>query len=416
MINPGFAINNWREILQTLSRNKTRTFLTAIGIFWGTFMLALLWGGSHGLEGAMKRNFSSVEENIGGVSASPRTMSYKGFNKGTYWSLNDQDVENIKKSVPHLNTVTAVYYYSSNLAYLDKTASATILGIDDNYFRCSKPVVLSGRWLNSNDFTGDRKTCVLGQNLAASLFGDEDPVGKMISVSGVYVRVVGVVTQRGEASIGGNANESVFMSAPVMRRLYRGGTNVDFIVLIPEKGYTVEQLEPDIRRVIKSNFHYIHPGDNEALDCFDLSEMFEIVDKLFLGITILALVVGAGSLMAGIIGVGNIMWIIVKERTKEIGIRRAIGAKPRDIITQVLCESMFLTTVAGMAGISFSCLILFIAEKVTYDPIMGGCGFVFTLRQGLTILITFLVLGSAAGLLPALKAMNIKPIEALNDK
>ncbi|MDE6304009.1 MAG: ABC transporter permease, partial [Paramuribaculum sp.] len=292
----------------------------------------------------------------------------------------------------------------------------TILGIDDNYFRCSKPVVLSGRWLNSNDFTGDRKTCVLGQNLAASLFGDEDPVGKMISVSGVYVRVVGVVTQRGEASIGGNANESVFMSAPVMRRLYRGGTNVDFIVLIPEKGYTVKQLEPDIRRVIKSNFHYIHPDDNEALDCFDLSEMFEIVDKLFLGITILALVVGAGSLMAGIIGVGNIMWIIVKERTKEIGIRRAIGAKPRDIITQVLCESMFLTTVAGMAGISFSCLILFIAEKVTYDPIMGGCGFVFTLRQGLTILITFLVLGSAAGLLPALKAMNIKPIEALNDK
>lgn len=141
-----------------------------------------------------------------------------------------------------------------------------------------------------------------------------------------------------------------------------------------------------------------------------------MVDNLFFGITLLALIVGAGSLMAGIIGVGNIMWIIVKERTKEIGIRRAIGAKPRDIITQVLCESMFLTTIAGMAGISLSSIVLAIADKVSYDPIMGSCGFVFTLSQGLTILVIFLILGTAAGILPAIKAMKIKPIQALNDK
>ncbi len=416
MINPVFDINNWREILQTLSRNKTRTFLTAIGIFWGTFMLSVLWGGSHGLEGAMKRNFSSIDENIGGVSASPRTMSYKGFNKGTYWSLNDQDVENIKSSVPHLDMVTAVYYYNSNVAYLDQTTTAQILGIDDNYFRCSKPVITSGRWINSHDIAEDRKTCVVGKNLAATLFGDEDPVGKMITLGGVFVKVVGVATQRGEASIGGNVNESVFMSAPVMRRLYKGGTNVDFIVLIPEKGYRVKELEPEIRRVVKSNFHYIHPDDIDAIDVIDLSEMFEMIDNLFFGITLLALIVGAGSLMAGIIGVGNIMWIIVKERTKEIGIRRAIGAKPRDIITQVLCESMFLTTIAGMAGISLSSIVLAIADKVSYDPITGSCGFVFTLSQALTVLVVFLILGTAAGILPAIKAMNIKPIQALNDK
>ena len=148
---------------------------------------------------------------------------------------------------------------------------------------------------------------------------------------------------------------------------------------------------------------------------FDVSEQFKMVDNIFLGITLLALVVGAGTLLSGIIGVGNIMWIIVRERTHEIGIRRAIGAKPRDIITQILSESMVLTTIAGVAGICFAIILLAIAEHAFADE-RGVIAFQLSFMQAVYILVTFLVLGTAAGLIPAIKAMKIKPIEALNDK
>lgn len=417
MKTPLFDSNNWSEITSTLARNKTRTFLTALGIFWGTAMLAMLWGGAHGLEGLLKRNFAHIDPNIGGISSSRRTMSYKGFNRGTYWMLNDDDLDNIRSVVPHIHKMTGVYYYWSRVAYNDKTDDCQVLGVDGNYEDCSKPVIISGRFINDRDNQTEAKVGVLGKDLAVRLFGDEDPVGQLVNVRGIFVRVVGVVAQRGQGSIGGDLNYAISMPRTSMRKLYKNGArNIDFIALVPDAGYKVRDLEPMLRRVIRANNHYLHPEDTGAITIFDMSEMFETVDKLFLGVSLLALIVGAGSLLAGIIGVGNIMWIIVKERTKEIGIRRAIGAKPGDIITQILCESMFLTAVAGTAGICFASIVLTVADRILDDPILGSPGFVLRFGHAVSILATFLILGTAAGILPALKAMRIKPVQALNDK
>ncbi len=181
-----------------------------------------------------------------------------------------------------------------------------------------------------------------------------------------------------------------------------------------KRGYSPADFENLIRRIISSN-HPISPDDRGAIFYFNVSEKFDMVDNMFLGISLLALFVGVGTLLSGVIGVGNIMWIIVRERTHEIGIRRAIGAKPRDIITQILSESMVLTTVVGIAGIFLAAIILGLAELATTGP-KGPIKFQLTFTQATGILITFLVLGTAAGLIPALKAMKIKPIEALNDK
>ena len=162
--------------------------------------------------------------------------------------------------------------------------------------------------------------------------------------------------------------------------------------------------------------HPISPDDDKAMWVMDISEEFEMIDNLFLGVSLLALFVGAGSLMAGIIGIGNIMWIIVKERTQEIGIRRAIGAKPRDIIVQILSDGVVLTSIAGLAGVCFATLVLALVDNLTADPVLGSAGFTLTFSQAIGIVLTFLVLGTAAGTLPAIKAMRIKPIEAMRDK
>ena len=193
------------------------------------------------------------------------------------------------------------------------------------------------------------------------------------------------------------------------------GDRVDFFTFSMKPGYKVSEVVPQMRRLLYS-VHSINPADTEAIWVMDVSEMFDMISNVFLGLTILALFVGIGSLMAGIIGVGNIMWIIVKERTHEIGIRRAIGAKPSSIIVQILSESMVLTTVAGLAGIVLAVLVLVGVDTASADPVTGQAGFTLSFSQAMTVLVLFMILGTAAGVIPALKAMRIKPIEAINDK
>ncbi len=199
-----------------------------------------------------------------------------------------------------------------------------------------------------------------------------------------------------------------------MRTNYNMGNKVNIFMMTFKSQYSPGDYENTVRRLIAHN-HPVDPDDRGVMYYFDVSSQFKIVEAVFFGITLLALVVGAGTLLSGIIGVGNIMWIIVRERTHEIGIRRAIGAKPRDIIVQILSESMVLTIVAGIAGIVFAVLILAGAESIFSTP-ESNIHFLLTFTQAIAILITFLILGTAAGLIPAIKAMKIKPIEALNEK
>lgn len=414
MKNPVFDIDNWKEITATLSRNKTRTFLTAFGIFWGTAMLAMLWGGAQGLQDMLSRQFAGFAQNSGVIFPNATSMPYKGYAKGMSWSLTLTDVTNLRNRIPEMTASTSMASKSTTAKYNDKTQSTELQGVEPGFEYIMSPIIHEGRFINEADLRERKKVCVIGKKVAEQLFGSESPVGKYIEADNIYYRIVGVGSQRSEVSIGSRVDDSLFIPITTAQSAYNYGNKIFYFVFALKKGVSPTSLLPKIERVIRSN-HPIHPDDRQAIEIMDVSEMFEMVSNVFMGVDILVLFVGMGSLLAGIIGVGNIMWIIVKERTQEIGIRRAIGAKPRDIIMQILSESVVLTIVAGVAGICFAVLVLLIAAHVTAEG-DDVPGFQLTFMNAVWILVTFLTLGTAAGTIPALKAMNIKPIEALNDK
>lgn len=410
-----FDIENWREIIATLARNKTRTFLTAFGIFWGTAMLAMLWGGAAGFRGIMERNFAGFATNLGGCFPDTRSMSYKGFNKGSYWTMTESDVANIRRIAPYIEYSSEASFTGVNAAYADKSKRARCIGVEPDYSKILLPVIYDGRFINESDHRSAEKVVVIGRNMATELFGDESPIGKYVSLNGIYLQVVGVAGQLSQASIMGRIDDNFIMSGKTLRRVFNRGTAVDGFLYTSLPGHSPSDNEPYIRRAIAVS-HPIHPDDERAIKFNDISEMFEMVNNLFFGISLLALFVGLSSLMAGVIGVGNIMWIIVRERTHEFGVRRAIGATPSDITVQVLSESVVLTLVAGIAGVCFAALILGVADKVSFDPNLGAAGFQIDFITSMIIVGAFFVLGSAAGTLPAVRAMRIKPIEAIRDK
>ncbi len=411
-----FDIENWREIGATLSRNKTRTFLTAFGIFWGTAMLAMLWGGARGFEGVMRRNFAGLSTNLAGVVPENRTISYKGFNKGTRWQITTEDIEVIRKVAPAIASSSEVNNWGGIVSYGSKaTSNINLIGVESSYSEIMSPVIHEGRFINSSDVSNQRKVMVLGKNVATTLFGNESPIGKYVKSNGMYFLVIGVASQLSDASIGGNITDGVVVPSSTLRGVYHSGNKVDYFVYTAPPGHSPMENKEVIKRVL-SSAHSISPEDDGAFFFIDAAEMFEMIDKIFIGIQLLAFFVGLGSLFAGVIGVGNIMWIVVKERTHEFGIRRAIGAKPRDITVQVLSESIVLTLLAGVAGVCFATLVLGIADHATYNELLGNAGFSLPFNAAVTIVAAFFILGTLAGTLPAIKAMRIRPIEAINDK
>lgn len=409
-----FDIDNWSEIMATLGRNKTRTFMTAFGIFWGTAILALCWGGGRGFQGMMNRNFQGIATNLGGIGASQTTMAYGGFNKGRQWVMTDNDIAEIRRSVDGLDKSSTIIWANGDARHSTKSMNTQVLGVEPDYWAVQQLKLHEGRFLNQSDEAGQRKVALIGKTVASQLFGDEPAVGQFIQLNGMYLQVVGVASQLHEASIGGNVDRSVVMPSTTTRRAYNI-VGPSFMVFTSVAGTTPTEVGKQAERILKRN-HSIAPDDPGAVERFDIAEMFEMVQRVYTGIDLLAIFVGFGTLLAGVIGVGNIMWIIVKERTNEFGIRRAIGATPADITMQILSESVVLTTIAGLAGITFSALILGAIDSATADPWMGKAGFELSFTAAIVILALFFVLGTAAGMIPAVKAMRINPATAINEK
>lgn len=405
-----FDIENWREIGATLARNKTRTLLTAFGIFWGTAMLAMLLGGEKGLERMLMANFEGFATNSAVMFPNRRTISYQGFNKGTGWKLTNKDIAAIR-SIEGIDAVATTNSVGSVTVSAGKYGTTSeVQGADHEFVRVFLPKIISGRFINESDQNGERKVAVVGKNVADKIFPGVDPIGEFINLGGIYYKVIGVAGQESEININGSKiDDQINIPMSTLCRSFNLGDNVGGTMLTAKDGYRPSQLKPRIMRAIRAN-HPIDPRDDQALFFFDISEQFAMVDNLFIGVTLLALFVGIGTLIAGIIGVGNIMWVIVKERTQEIGIRRAIGAKPADIVTQILSEGIALTFIAGMAGIVFAAGVLQIVEHFT------EVAFQIRFGQSLAIMAVFLILGMGASIIPSLKAMKIKPIEAINDK
>lgn len=411
-----FDLDIWEEILVTITRNKTRSLLTAFGIFWGIFMLIVLMGGAQGMQQMLSHGFEGFATNSGFTGANKTSKTYKGFQQGRYWSLENKDVERIRRNVEGIDVITPhLAKWNVDIIYDEQKISGTLKGLYPDYGKIEEPLIIYGRFLNDMDMKERRRVCVIGKRIYESLFpGKGNPCGKYIKINGIYYQVVGVNMTAGNISIQGNQETSVTIPFTTMQQNYNFGQEVHVLCYTAKKGYTISDVEKKVGQVVKQA-HYIHPDDTQAIIQVNAEAMFSMMDNLFSGIRVLGWMVGLGTLLAGAIGVGNIMMVTVKERTVEIGIRRAIGARPSDILRQILSESMVLTILAGMAGITLAVFLLHAMEMGTSEP-DAPAHFLISFREAIGACALLLLLGLLAGLAPAYRAMSIKPIDAIRDE
>lgn len=412
-----FDIDRLREILDVLSRNKSRTFLTGFGVFWGVFMLVGLVGGGDGLKGLLSNNLAGFATNSAIVWAQPTTKPYHGFRKGRQWNLTYKDVKRLRAQVPELDVITpTITRWGSNATHDDRSSSGIVKGVLPDMQRVSEPKMLYGRYINQMDIVQGRKVCVIGKQVYKNLFPKGgDPCGDVIRIDSVYFSVVGVNYADGNMNVNGNDQQAIYMPLSLVQQIYNRGESIDMICVTGRPGVTMSDITDRIRTVIALD-HHVDPKDEKGVMVFNTEMMFSIVDNMFTGINLLIWLVGIGTLLAGAIGVSNIMMVTVRERTVEIGIRRAIGATPRMILSQIIQESIFLTSVAGMSGILFVVLILQELEMANTTDGVVSAHFQISFWTAIGAVVLLSVLGVLAGLAPAIRAMKVKPVDAMRDE
>jgi len=411
-------IDSYREVLDTLTRNKSRSFLTGFGVFWGVFMLVALMGGGQGLKEMLEQNFAGFATNSAMVWAQPTSKAYKGFRKGRMWTMEYKDVERIKRSVPELDVVTPILFSNGGTAYYgDRKATIGVSGAMPEFARINQPKMYYGRYIDEADIRDHRKVCVIQKKTYKELFpGGGDPCGKRIRIDNIYYQIVGVDYNMSDAiSLGSEAGTGVVLPLTFMQQAYNRGNAVDMIALTGKKGVVMSTLTDRIRETV-ARAHTIDPTDEQGAMVFNTEVLFQLLDNLFRGVNFLIWLVGLGTLLAGAIGVSNIMMVTVRERTTEIGIRRAIGATPRNILSQIISESIVLTLVAGMSGILFAVMILQMLELGNTEDGILTAHFQVGFWTAIVAALMVSVMGVLAGLAPAARAMSIKPVDAMRDE
>ena len=413
-------LDSYREILDTLTRNKSRSFLTGFGVFWGVFMLVALIGGGQGLKEMLEKNFEGFAQNTVIVWSQQTSKAYKGFRKGRWWSMDYKDITRIHQRVPELNCVAPVLFApwgKTNTAYYkDQKTTPRIQGCTPEYAKVIAPKLYYGRYINEMDMKEHRKVCVIGKRIYKELFKEGgDPCGKSIRIDSTYYEVIGVDYASTNMNINGRAEQKVTLPLTLMQETYNRGKEVDMIVATGYQGVVMSTLTDRIREAVTMG-HFVDPTDEQGAMVFNTEVLFQMIENLFKGVNFLVWLVGLGTLLAGAIGVSNIMMVTVRERTTEIGIRRAIGATPKMILSQIISESIVLTLVAGMSGILFGVMILQMLEMGNTEDGIVTAHFQVGFWTAIFAALVVSAMGVLAGLAPAARAMTIKPVDAMRDE
>lgn len=413
-------IDTYREILDTLTRNKARSFLTGFGVFWGVFMLVGLMGGGMAMKEMLDKNFEGFAQNTVMIWAQQTTKPYKGFRKGRWWEMDYKDVERLKQRVPELENVVPVIFSgwrSGNTAYYgDQKTTPRIQGTIPELANVIQPKMYYGRYLNEMDIREQRKVCVIGKKVYKDLFkGGGDPCGKKIRVDSTYFEVVGVDYATGGININGRAEEKITLPLTLMQAMFNRGNQVDMIAATGRGNIVMSTITDRIRETV-ARAHYVDPADEQGAMVMNTELIFQMFDNLMKGVNFLIWLVGLGTLLAGAIGVSNIMMVTVRERTTEIGIRRAIGATPKMILGQIISESIVLTLVAGMSGILFGVLVLQMLETGSMEDGIITTHYQVSFWTAIFAALVVSAMGVLAGLAPAARAMSIKPVDAMRDE
>lgn len=413
-----FDRDNWTEIYATLKANKIRTLLTVFGVFWGIFMLVIMLGSGKGLENGIMKDFAGTATNSFFCWAQKTSKPYKGMRAGRNYEFNNNDYQ-LLQTLPDLETVVPMnqlggYGGENQIVRGIKTTSLPVLGTYPALAGIQAISLKKGRYLNMNDIQENRKVVVIGQKAEETLFAKtEDPIGKYIRINGVYFQVIGI-TKPG--SSGQNPEEEIsnlYLPFSTFQKAFNYGDIVGWFSVTAKKNISVDEAEKNTIALLKRN-HQIAPEDLMAVGHWNMGKEFTKIKGLFTGISVLVWFVGIGTLLAGVIGVSNIMLIVVKERTREIGVKRALGAGPFEIMAQIILEGVAITFVAGYSGLVAGVgLLKLVASSLPADDNSMFTNPSVNLSVALSALSILILSGLFAGFIPARKALQIEPVEAL---
>ena len=419
-----FSKDKWSEIIESLTANPFRTILTAFGVFWGILILVILLAAGNGLENGVKQGFSGIATNSMFMWSQTVSKSYKGLPKGRRYSFEVDDVDAIKNNVDGLKYVLprnrlGGFRGANNVVRGLQSGAYTVNGDYPDIINQEPMDILEGRFINQNDIEERRKVAVIGRGVKDGLYkANEDVIGSYIKVQGVNFMVVGMYKKK--SGMGRNAEEAqkaVYVPFTAFSQAFNTGQEVSWMAVTAQDDNSITNLKSNVFNVIKKR-HDISPEDDRAIGNFDLYEKFKQINGLFTALNIVAYFVGILVLLSGVIGISNIMLITVKERTSEIGVRRALGATPWQIRGQVLLESIVLTLVSGMAGIAFASFLLAIVNSVLPSASESSAEVMFLnpsveLSVIVAAMIILLFSGLLAGFIPAQNAIRVKPVDAL---
>lgn len=418
-----FDLDVWQEIWVTITRNKLRSILTGFGVFWGIFMMVVLIGVGTGFEGGIRSNFDGLASNACFFYSNRTSVPYKGYRKGRQWDMNNRDIKLIRERAESVDLLSPMLFgYSSdkNVVRGVKSGGYSVVGVYPAHFEILKQTIHYGRLLNNLDVDENRKVCVIGIEVYQTLFNiGENPIGSYIRVNGIYFQVVGVITPVSEdVQLGSDTKESVYIPFSTMQKAFNQGDIIHFMACTVKPGFSAKDAEEEVKTILKVA-HDISPTDQKAINLFNTEELFKMFDALFSGVSILIWIVGIGALLSGIIGISNIMMVTVRERTREIGVRRALGAKPIAIMTQILSESFVLTTLFGILGLLVGLGLLAFVDNLLSAGVIQIEIISSPIIPFLTAIVAMLILlvsGVFAGLMPAFRALKVKPIDAIRDE
>lgn len=421
-----FDRDKWSEILEALTENMFRTILTAFGVFWGIFILVILLAAGNGLENGVKQGFSDMATNTMFMWTQATSKPYKGLPKSRPFSFQNSDVPALKEKFPDLLYVSprnqlGGFRGANNVVRGTKTAAFDIYGDYPEYVKQESMSIVEGRFINYKDIELKRKVVVIGPGVIDGLYGKtEEVLGSYIKVNGVNFMVVGIYKKKTNGNNGNAEGEQkkIFIPFTAFQQAFNFGDKVGWMAITAKDNASITMLKPQILEFMKAR-HTISPDDERAIGNFDLYAEFSKILGLFSILTFIAYFVGTLVLLSGVIGISNIMLIVVKERTNEIGIRRALGATPRAIRSQILLESIFLTISSGMLGIAVATGVLIIVNKILDSMPSEGSMFANPSVDLPVIFFALIILvgsGLLAGFIPAQTAIKVKPVDALRSE
>lgn len=413
-----FSIERWQEVFDTISKNKLRTFLTSVSVIFGIFILVVLLGVGEGMKNGIEKQFQSDAENRISVYTGVTTVGYKGLNPGRYIQMKNEDFDyTMRANEGNFESASSMYrIWSGLITYGEESGSYRVEGVMSDYQALESASMVSGRFINQTDQKQFEKYVVIGQKVADDLFDEKDPIGEFIKISKINFKIVGVFSDPG-----GEREESrVYIPLSTSQKVFGAGNDIRSMAFtVPKRTNFDEALQEsemivtNLTNQLKTKYK-VAPEDTSAISVNSSLENAKRFYDLMNVIKVFFWGVGIATLLAGIVGVSNIMLIIVKERTKEIGIRKALGAKPMSIVGMVLHESIFVTAISGFVGLILALVLLENLGPLIDSEFISNPEVSFNVA--ITTLIILIIAGALAGFFPAYRGARIKPIEALRDE